>query len=88
MAAGTRPRIACPVCGTSDIITKNGHNYYACGRRCSDYGYLRGCDNSDSGDFKQESPKQELTCCTCDDKALFWGGCKCGWIQKERAAKV
>lgn len=75
--------MACPVCGIAVVVRKDGHSYYACG-------YRRGPDDADSecGAFKQETPTPELTRCTCDDKALFWGGCKCGWIQKERAAKV
>jgi len=75
--------MGCRVCGTSSYVCKNGRVYYACGYRRGYQG-----DVSECGAFKQEAPKQELTRCTCDDKALFWGGCKCGWIEKERAAKV
>jgi hypothetical protein len=65
-----------------NVVVKDGKNYYACGYRRG------GLGDSECSAFKEESSKQELTRCICDDKALFWGGCKCWWIEKERAAKV
>jgi len=68
----------CPVCGTMKVVHKGGAAYFACGYKRSD------TINTECGSFKQETGP---TKCTCETKELFWRGCKCGWLEKEKALK-
>lgn len=70
----------CPSCGVTGTVMIGGKGYYTCG-------YRRGfeeSDNSECGAFKKEVKVEN---CTCDIMELFWGGCKCGWFQKEQLIK-
>jgi hypothetical protein len=33
--------------------------------------------------FEENSPKQKITSCTCENRILFWQGCICGNFKKE-----
>jgi len=66
----------CPVCGINKVVAKEDKHYYACGYRRNANG------NSECGAFVTGPTK-----CTCDIKSLFWGGCKCGWLEVEKAKK-
>lgn len=77
------PKSKCPVCGVDALTYFDGKHYYICGYRRSPDG------NSECGSFSCWLPTGPTgpTKCTCDIKALFWGGCKCGWLAIEKAEK-
>lgn len=68
-------KMACPKCNIDLIVIKDGLDYYTCGYRSL---------ISECGNFIEKVADN----CTCDTFELFWGGCKCGWIQKERERHV
>lgn len=69
----------CPVCGTNETTTFDGRHHYICGYRRHPNG------DFECGYFGRKSVIP--TKCTCDVKELFWGGCKCGWLEIEKALK-